>query len=67
VKVVFKPKRVEIKEQKASIKESLDNNPNDFNDIIKCLIDNEKNTYLFQAYEMIVNSKTVDTNDILFL
>ena len=67
VKIVFKPKKAEIKKKKENIKECLDNNTNDFNDIIRNIIDQQKNSYLFEAYELVVNSKNIKSEDILFL
>lgn len=67
VKVIFKQKKVEIKNKKESIKESLENNKNDFNDIIRNIIDEEKNSYLFEAYELVLNSKQINADDILIL
>ena len=67
VKVVFKPKKIEIKNQKITIKESLENNLNNFSDIIRNIIDGEKNAYLYQAYEIVVNSKEIKADDIMFL
>ncbi len=49
------------------MKECLDNNLNDFNDIIRTIIDQQKNSYLFEAYELVVNSKNIKSEDILFL
>lgn len=67
IKVVFKQKKAEIKKKKENIKDCLDNNPNDFNDIIRTIIDQQKNSYLFEAYELVVNSKNIKSEDILFL
>ena len=67
VKVVFKPKKAEIKKKKENIKECLESNPNDFNDIIRTIIEQQKNSFLFEAYELVVNSKNISSDDILFL
>jgi len=67
VKVVFKPKRAEIKNKKDNIKECLDNNPNDFNDIIRTIIEQQKNSFLYEAYELVINSKNISSDDVLFL
>jgi DNA repair exonuclease SbcCD nuclease subunit len=62
-KVVFKPKREK--------KEEDDKNPDpvdetDFNKILSMLVLSEKNSHLYQAFEMIVNNKEIE-DDILFL
>ena len=67
IKVIFKPKKSEIKEKKNSIKQSLENNKNNFKDILRILIENEKNSYLLEAYEMIINSKQINAEEVLIL
>lgn len=61
-KVVFKPKKVtnEEKEQDPEVNET------DFTKILNVLVMNERNSFLYQAYELIVNSKTISEDDILF-
>lgn len=67
VKVVFKAKRAAVKEQKESIKQSLDNNPNDFNEIIRNIVKSHKDSYLNEAYELVVNSKEIKSEDMFFI
>lgn len=67
VKIVFKPKKKEILNKKEKLKDSIENNTNKFEDIIHDLIQSEKCSYLVEAYELIINSKEVYSNDILFL
>jgi len=67
VKVVFKPKRAEIKNKKENIKTALDKNPNDFNEIINIIIQEQKNPYLLEAYELVLNSKEINPEDVLYL
>ena len=62
-KVVFKPKKVTT-EEKANDPEV---NETDFCKILNALVLNEKNSFLYQAYELIVNSKTISEGDILFM
>ena len=61
-KVVFKPKKVtnEEKEKDPEVNET------DFTKILNALVMNERNSFLYQAYELIVNSKTISEEDILF-
>ena len=67
IKVTFKPKRIEIKKKKENLQDNIENNTNDFNIIIKDIVEQERNSYLFEAYEMVVNSKQIQADDILFL
>jgi len=67
IKVVFKPKKKEIKTKKENIQKTIESNPNDFNIILKEIIDREKNSYLFEAYELVVNSKEINAEDMFFL
>jgi DNA repair exonuclease SbcCD nuclease subunit len=67
IKVTFKPKRVEVKKKKETLQDNIENNTNDFNIIIKDIVEQERNSYLFEAYEMVVNSKQIQADDILFL
>jgi len=67
IKVIFKQKRKEIKDKKDSIQLSLEQNTNDFNTIIHDIIENQKDSYLYEAYQLVVNSKEVKNEDILFL
>ena len=63
VKVVFKSKKIEHKENvpEKVVNETL------FSTILTEIINNEKDKYLFQTYELVVNNKKVDFNDILYV
>ena len=61
-KVVFKPKKITKEEQE----KSPEVNETDFIKILNALVMNEKNTSLYQAYELIVNNKKIE-EDILFI
>ena len=69
VKVVFKPKKIKQK-TKVDGKEvdgkEVDVNSG-FNTILNSLIMEEKNKYLLQSYELIINNKEISSNDIFFL
>jgi len=67
VKIVFKQKRKEIKDKKEALMNTLENNTNNFNDIIHQMVQNQKDSYLYEAYQLVVNSKEVNSDDILFL
>jgi len=69
IKIVFKPKQTEI--EKNNIISGGDggdrNNSSDFGKILNSLVMEQKNIYLFQLYELIINNKSVLKEDILFL
>lgn len=60
-KVVFKPKRIEKIESKEKKIEG------DFKEVLADLIYREKNSYLAQVYEEIVNSNPIKVDDIFFV
>jgi len=65
VKVVFKPKKVEIKKHKESIENScLDVDDTNFNNILLNIVNNQNNPYLLQAFELVVNNREIEDNDI---
>lgn len=65
-KVVFKPKKLRKKkdEEKDETPEPIDESS--FNTILSSLVGNEKNKYLYQAYELVVNDKKISVDDIFF-
>jgi DNA repair exonuclease SbcCD nuclease subunit len=71
IKVVFKSKKKEILEKTNFIKNINDMITNEdethFNIILKNIIDNEKNPYLLQTYEYIINNNIIDTSDIIYI
>lgn len=68
VKVVFKPKKLEKKE---NILEDGTDTPEltatDFQDILSSIINDQKNPYLIQAYELVVNNRKMGYDDVMFL
>lgn len=69
-KVVFKPKKIkyedhEKKDEKEQPIQSVEET--DFIKILQSLINNDKNNYLYQVYELVVNNKNINEEDILFL
>jgi DNA repair exonuclease SbcCD nuclease subunit len=64
VKVVFKPKKIEIKAQK-EYKHIVADETN-FSNILNKIIINTKDSYLVQAYEIVVNNKQIN-EEIMFL
>ena len=68
VKVVFKQKRLE--KHKGENKDGEENNElddTDFKMILSNLVVEQKNSYLLQDFEFVVNNKEIDSEDILFL
>lgn len=65
VKVIFKPKKID----KLTKNKEQDNygEDTDFQTILSSLINNEKNPYLSQAYELVVNGKEVSEDDFMFV
>jgi DNA repair exonuclease SbcCD nuclease subunit len=63
IKVVFKPECKSFTGEQ--IKSSLDTT--DFPDILNMLVMNQKNAFLLQAYDRVVNHKNTNTEDVFFL
>ena len=73
VKVVFKPKKLEkvkkIKQNDAEVEiiDEIKTTSIGFNTILNSIITEEKNKYLMQVYELVINDKDIDPDDIIFL
>ena len=63
-KIIFKPTRKQVKEAK-DIKELI--NETDFKNILNTLVYSEKNNFLYELYELVINGKKVNREDILFI
>lgn len=69
-KVVFKPQK--IAKEKKDLEKVLNKiteeiSDKDFKSILQALIVKEKDPYLFQAYEQIINDKRINIDDVMFL
>jgi len=64
-KVVFKPKKIEKKVINDSSSNTIETNDNNFKTILNNIITNEKNTYLFQAYQLVINDKEYNCDDVI--
>lgn len=62
-KVVFKAKK-SLTIDSAKHEENKDSH---FNDILANLIKSEKNSYVYQAYELIVNNKDIEEDEVAFV
>jgi hypothetical protein len=79
VKIVFKPKKVKVplpgaENKEGKTEENEDGNEDgnntlhtEFPEILHTLINTEKNNYLLQVYELIINNKEICADDIMFL
>ena len=65
LKVVFKPKKSD-KQNNAQSKYKEISSSN-FGMILNTIVTEEKDPYLTQSYELIVNGKEISTDDVLFL
>lgn len=63
LKIVFRPEKISEKD----IVEKVDKSVCDFPTILNSIIMNQKNTYLLQAYDLVVNQKNTNTEDSFFL
>ena len=59
LKIVFKPKKV--------INKNVESTSSNFNSILDNIILNQKDKYLMQSYELIINDKQINLDDIIFL
>ena len=62
VKVVFKAKKIENDKITEKIVEETG-----FKKILNEIINNEKNNYLYETYELVVNNKEISHNDVMYL
>lgn len=70
IKVVFKPKKKDIKIKNEKLSKIINDNTEDlanFSKIISEIILEQKDPYLSEVYELIVNNNTLKKEDILFL
>lgn len=75
IKVVFKNKKInfemdekdENNDNETKQESPLEVSENDFQDILKRLIINQKDKNLFEIYELIINDKKINATDVMFL
>ena len=63
IKIIFKAKKID---HKIDIPQTVANETT-FTTILNGLINHEKDHYLYQTYELVVNNKTVKTQDIMYV
>jgi DNA repair exonuclease SbcCD nuclease subunit len=63
LKVVFKPKKIDHKEE---IPENILNETT-FSNILNEIINQQKDNYLYETYQLVVNNKEVNNKDIMYL
>ena len=67
VKVIFKPKKIKKEDENKISSEKDETVSSDFKTILGSIINDQKDPYLFRAYELIVNGKEISLDDIMFL
>ena len=67
IKIIFKPKKIEVKHKKETLKHNIENSTGDFNIILKNLVDEQRNSYLSEIYELVFNNNKVNADDIIFM
>lgn len=74
VKVVFKPKKLKKTKKKigddgeeVEVDDEIQNNGTDFKAILNSIVNEKRDAYLVQAYELIVNGKEMGLDDVIFL
>lgn len=67
VKVIFKPKKIKKEDENKISSEKDQTVSSDFKTILDSIINDQKDPYLFRAYELIVNGKEISLDDIMFL
>lgn len=74
VKLVFKPKKIQAMKKEVNkegkeidILDDIKNNGTDFCSILNSIVNVQKDPYLVQAYELIVNGKDICIDDVMFL
>ena len=71
VKVIFKPKKLKKEKLVEDVLHSHENPGNqdssDFKGILNNIISNQKNSYLVEVYELVVNNNEVNQDDIMFI
>ena len=75
VKVVFKPKKLKKKKKKkldedgneVEVVDEVQSSGTDFKTILGSIVNDQRDPYLVQAYELIVNGKQMGLDDVMFL
>lgn len=74
IKVIFKPKKLEKKKkefdengEEVEVVDEIQSSGTDFQTILGSIITDQKDPYLTQAYELIVNEKQMGLDDVIFL
>ena len=66
VKIVFKAKKVDIKEEYENISENIAN-ATEFTTILNDIVNQSKDSYLYETYELVVNNNQVKNDDVLYI
>jgi DNA repair exonuclease SbcCD nuclease subunit len=70
VKIVFKPKKKDIKVKSEKLSKIINDNTEDlanFSKIINEIINEHQDPYLMEVFEIVVNNNKISSNDVIFL
>jgi len=79
IKVVFKHTKLQIKKQKEELEENQENiernnddknmdiNDSNFTNVLYNIVMNKKDSYLYEAYQLVINNKEIKSEDIILL
>jgi DNA repair exonuclease SbcCD nuclease subunit len=67
VKITFKAKKIERAKLQQEHETNLEFGGTDFKAILSTMVNDQKNPYLSQAFELVVHNKKMDSKDIMFL
>ena len=70
IKVVFKPKKIRKDISDGGVEDDIDivnDNSTDFNSLLNSIIIENKDPYLYKAYELIINDKETSIDDVFFV
>jgi DNA repair exonuclease SbcCD nuclease subunit len=67
VKITFKAKKIERTKLQQEHDTNMEFGGTDFKSILSTMVNDQKNAYLCQAFELVVHNKKMDYNDIMFL
>lgn len=69
IKIIFKPTKSDIQMKNSKLQEALKDigEQKSFGELIEMMITSEKDQYLYQVYNLIVNQQQIELDDIMFV
>ena len=69
VKVIFKPKQIKLNDSLEQFEqfEQLEKKETSFSSILDDIINESKDNYLFETYQLVINNKNIKASDIIYL